>query len=231
MYGYDSTYLLVILGLVLGMLAQSGVKRAYETYSRVHTQAGIPASSMVQDLLRRNGNDHVTVQKIAGSLTDHYNPADETLSLSEGVYASDSVAAVAVAAHEAGHAMQKMDAYAPLTLRSISVPVVNFGSQAAMPIFFVGLIMSFRPLVYLGIGLFGLSVFFSLITLPVELDASHRALKMLEAGQYLNAEEMVGAKKVLRSAAMTYVASALASLLNLARLLMIAQRGNRNRER
>ncbi len=225
----DWTYILVIAGLVLGMIAQSGVKRAYQEYSRVHTSQGLPASVVVMDLLRRNGNNAVSLNQIQGSLTDNYDPRNETLSLSESVYNSDSIAAIAVAAHEAGHAMQKMEAYKPLMIRSISVPAVQFGSQAAIPLFIGGLIFSFQPLVYGGIGLFALSVLFALITLPVEFDASRRALRMLSDGAYLNESELEGAKKVLRAAAMTYVASALASLLNLVRLILISQRGSSRR--
>lgn len=226
---FDWTYVLVLVGLLIGLLAQNGVRRAYQEYSQIHSAQGIPASTVVMDLLRRNGNDRVTLQLIGGELTDNYNPKDETLSLSQTVYDSDSIAAIAVAAHEAGHAMQKMEEYKPLILRSFSVPAVQFGSQAAMPIFIAGLLLSFRPLLYVGIGLFALSVLFALITLPVEFDASRRAVKMLQEGGYLNDSEIGGAKKVLRAAAMTYVASALASLLNLVRLIMIAQRGSSRR--
>ena len=223
------TFVLVLVGLLIGLLAQNGVRRAYQEYSQIHSAQGIPASTVVMDLLRRNGNDRVTLQLIGGELTDNYNPKDETLSLSQTVYDSDSIAAIAVAAHEAGHAMQKMEEYKPLILRSFSVPAVQFGSQAAMPIFIAGLLLSFRPLLYVGIGLFALSVLFALITLPVEFDASRRAVQMLQEGGYLNDSEIGGAKKVLRAAAMTYVASALASLLNLVRLIMIAQRGSSRR--
>ncbi|MBQ6529239.1 MAG: zinc metallopeptidase [Clostridia bacterium] len=226
---FDWTYVLVLVGLLIGLLAQNGVRRAYQEYSQIHSAQGIPASTVVMDLLRRNGNDRVTLQLIGGELTDNYNPKDETLSLSQTVYDSDSIAAIAVAAHEAGHAMQKMEEYKPLILRSFSVPAVQFGSQAAMPIFIAGLLLSFRPLLYVGIGLFALSVLFALITLPVEFDASRRAVQMLQEGGYLNDSEIGGAKKVLRAAAMTYVASALASLLNLVRLIMIAQRGSSRR--
>lgn len=234
MYYYpigDWTYLLVIAGLILGLIAQSGVKRAYQEYSNVHSSQGFPASTVVMDLLRQNGNDSVSLNQVNGTLSDHYDPRSNTLSLSESVYHSDSIAAIAVAAHEAGHAMQKRDEYKPLIMRSVSVPVVQFGSQAAMPIFIGGLLFSFQPLLYLGIGLFALSVLFAIITLPVEFNASSRALRMLSEGAYLNETELEGAKKVLRAAAMTYVASALASLLNLVRLILIAQRGSNRRRR
>ena len=227
----DWTYLLVIIGLGIGMAAQYGVKRAYREFSQVATQQGMPASAVVMDLLRQNGNSSVSLARIGGELTDNYNPQNNTLSLSDAVFHSNSVAALAIAAHEAGHAMQHMEGYVPLQVRSFSVPAVQIGSQAAIPIFIAGLIFSFRPLVFVGIGLFALSVFFALITLPVEFDASRRGLRMLSDGCCLSESELSGAKKVLRSAALTYVASALASLLNLVRLILIAQGGSRRRRR
>ena len=224
----DWTYLLIIPGLLLGLWAQSQVSSAYQKYSAVPTRLGQPASLMAQDLLRRNGNNVVTVGRVSGNLTDHYDPAREVLNLSDGVYGSSSVAALGIAAHEAGHAMQKMEGYAPLTLRSAAVPVVNIGSSLSTPLFFVGLLMAWQPLVYLGIGLFSLSTIFALITLPVEFDASRRAVRMLTEGGYVTGEEEQGVKKVLRAAALTYVAAAVTSLLTLLRLLLIA---NRNRRR
>ena len=223
----DWTYLLVIPGLLLGLWAQSQVSSAYQKYSSVGTRLGQPASQMVQDLLRRNGNNVVSVGRVPGNLTDHYDPSKETLNLSDGVYGSSSVAALGIAAHEAGHAMQKMEGYAPLALRSAVVPVVNIGSSLSTPLFFVGLLMAWQPLVYLGIGLFSLSTIFALITLPVEFDASRRAVRMLTEGGYVTGEEEQGVRKVLRAAALTYVAAAVTSLLTLLRLLLIANRGRR----
>lgn len=224
----DWTYLLVIPGLILGLWAQAKVNGAYQKYSAVPTRLGQPASAMVQDLLRRNGNSVVSIGKVSGNLTDHYDPSKEVLNLSEGVYGSSSVAALGIAAHEAGHAMQKMEGYAPLTLRSAAVPLVNIGSTMATPLFFVGLLMAWQPLVYLGIALFSLSTLFALITLPVEFDASRRAVRMLTEGGYVTGEEEQGVRKVLSAAALTYVAAAVTSLLTLLRLLLIA---NRNRRR
>lgn len=225
---FDWTYLLIIPGLVLGMWAQHKVKSAYQEYSRVPTRMGRSASEVVQELLRRNGNHAVSVGRISGQLTDHYNPGNETLNLSEGVYNSSSVAALGIAAHEAGHAMQKMEGYAPLKLRTAAVPVVNIGSQASTPLFILGLIMSWQPLVYIGIGLFSLSVIFSLITLPVEFDASNRAIRMLTEGGYVTENERSGVKAVLNAAALTYVAAAVTSLLSLLRLLLIARSRDRD---
>ena len=226
MYGFDWTYLLVIAGLILGLIAQHRVNQAYEKYAKVPTSFGRPAWEVANMILLRNGNQRVSVQRISGKLTDHYDPRNETLSLSEGVYDSSSVSAIGIAAHEAGHAMQKMESYAPLALRSAAVPVVNIGSRASMPIY---VLLSVEPLVWVGIGLFSLAVIFALITLPVELNASSRALRMLQDSGVMTEDELAGVRHVLRAAAMTYVASALASLLTLVRLLLIAQGSSRRR--
>lgn len=223
MFYFDWTYLMIIPGLLLGLWAQSQVSSAYQKYSRVGTHLGAPASRVVNDLLRRNGNSIVQVQPTSGQLTDHYDPSTETLRLSEGVYHSPSVAALGIAAHEAGHAMQKLEHYAPLKLRTALVPVVNIGSSAAIPLFFAGILFSWKPLMTLGIFAFSLSVIFSLITLPVEFDASRRAVRMLQDGGYVTSDELTGVEKVLRAAALTYVAAAVSSLLNLLRLLIIAR--------
>ncbi len=225
-YYFDWTYLLLIPGLLLGLWAQSQVKSTFEKYSKVSTRLGRPAYEAVADLLRSNGNQNVIIKRVSGSLTDHYDPRNETLNLSESVYDSYSVAALGVAAHEAGHAMQKQTNYAPLALRSAAVPVVNIGSSLATPLFVLGLILSWKPLVTIGIVAFSLSVLFALITLPVEFDASHRAVQMLRDGGYMTADELSGVEKVLRAAALTYVASAVTSLLSLLRLILIARRRN-----
>lgn len=225
-YYFDWTYLLLIPGLLLGLWAQAQVKSTFEHYSKVSTRLGRPAYEAVADLLRRNGNQNVIIQRVSGSLTDHYDPRNETLNLSESVYDSYSVAALGVAAHEAGHAMQKQTNYAPLALRSAAVPVVNIGSSLATPLFVLGLILSWKPLVTIGIVAFSLSVLFALITLPVEFDASRRAVQMLRDGGYVTADELSGVQKVLRAAALTYVASAVTSLLSLLRLVLIARRRN-----
>ena len=226
LYYLDWTYLLLIPGLILGLWAQHRVNSTYQEYGKVGTALGRPACEVAQDLLRRNGNAEVRVGRVHGQLTDHYDPAKEVLNLSDGVYGSSSVAALGVAAHEAGHAMQKQEGYAPLKLRTAAVPIVNFGSSAATPLFVLGLIFSWQPLVYVGIALFSLSVIFALITLPVEFDASRRAVRMLTEGGYVTEEERSGVKAVLNAAALTYVASAVTSLLSLLRLLLIARRNN-----
>lgn len=228
MFFYDWTYLLIIPGLLLGLWAQSRVKGTYAEYSRVATRLGQPAERVVGDMLHRNGNSVVRIGRVSGQLTDHYNPADETLKLSEGVYGSASVAALGIAAHEAGHAMQKLEGYGPLKLRTAAVPVVNIGSSLSTPLFIAGLIFSWQPLVTVGIALFALSTLFALITLPVEFDASRRAVKMLTDGGYISGYEEEGVRKVLNAAAMTYVAAAVTSLLSLLRLVLIANRNRRD---
>ena len=228
MFYFDWTYLLIIPGLLLGMWAQHKVNSAYQQYTRVGTRLGRPASDVVAELLRRNGNHAVRIGRVSGQMTDHYDPGKELLNLSDGVYNSASVAALGIAAHEAGHAMQKMEGYAPLKLRTAAVPIVNIGSTASTPLFFLGLIMSWQPLVYIGIALFSLSVLFSLITLPVEFDASNRAIRMLTEGGYVTESERSGVKAVLNAAALTYVASAVTSLLSLLRLLIIARSRDRD---
>lgn len=228
MFYFDWTYLLIIPGLILGLWAQSRVNSAYQKYSRVATRLGQPASAMVADLLRRNGNYAVSVGRVSGNLTDHYDPRTEKLNLSDGVYGSSSIAALGIAAHEAGHAMQKKEGYAPLKLRTAVVPMVNIGSSLSTPLFMLGLIFSWQPLVYVGIALFSLSTIFALITLPVEFDASRRAVDMLTSAGYVTGEEERGVRKVLNAAALTYVAAAVTSLLSLLRLLLIARRYDRD---
>ncbi len=224
MFYFDWTYLLIIPGLILGIWAQSKVKSAYAEYSRIPTRLGRSAATVVDELLRRNGNNKVRIGRVSGELTDHYNPGNETLNLSDGVYGSASIAALGIAAHEAGHAMQKHEGYAPLRLRTAIVPAVNICSSLSTPLFFLGLIMSWEPLLTLGIILFAASTVFALVTLPVEFNASNRAVAMLTEGGYVTGEEERGVRKVLQAAALTYVASAVTSLLSLLRLVLIANR-------
>lgn len=226
MFFYDWTYLLIIPGLLLGIWAQIKVKSTYAEYSRISTRLGRSASNVVGDLLRRNGNNQVSIGRVSGEMTDHYNPANETLNLSDGVYGSDSIAALGIAAHEAGHAMQKQEGYAPLRLRTAIVPAVNICSGLSTPLFFLGLVMAWEPLTTLGIILFAASTVFALVTLPVEFNASKRAVAMLTEAGYVNGEEERGVRKVLTAAALTYVAAAVTSLLSLLRLVLIARRRN-----
>lgn len=227
MFYFDWTYLLIIPGLLLGLWAQHKVNSTYQQYSRIATRLGRSASEVVADLLRRNGNYAVSVGHVAGNLTDHYNPSTETLNLSDGVYSSPSVAALGIAAHEAGHAMQKKEGYAPLMLRTAIVPAVNICSMLSTPLFFMGILFTWDVLTTLGIVLFAASTVFALVTLPVEFNASNRAVRMLIDGGYVTHDEEQGVRAVLNAAAMTYVASAVTSLLSLLRLVLISNRRRR----
>jgi Zn-dependent membrane protease YugP len=220
---FDSWTLLMLIALGLGLFAQSRVKAAYTKYLKVPTQAGTPAAQVVDDILRRQGNGNVRIQAIPGTLTDHYDPRNETLGLSEGVFNSSSVAALGIAAHEAGHAMQKKEGYAPLALRGALVPVVSIGSNLSVPIVIAGLALSIGPLVTVGIVLFAVAVVFALITLPVEFNASARAIRMLTSGGYITGSEEAGVRRVLNAAAMTYVASAIGAVVQLLRLIAISR--------
>ena len=223
---YDWTMILVIPGLLLGLYAQFKVKSTFDRYSRVRTKSGLTAEAAARMLLSRGGSTNVTISRVNGSLTDHYDPSSKTLRLSDSVYGSDSVAAVGVAAHECGHALQEHDGYGLLKLRTALVPVVNIGSSLYLPIFMAGLLFSWEPLQTVGILCFGLTLLFSLVTLPVEINASKRALGMLEG--VLDAEELQGAKAVLSAAALTYLASVISSALQLLRLILISRSRNRD---
>ena len=220
---YDWTYILLIPALILSMWAQFRVSSTFSRFSKVRASSGMTATQMAEQLLHAEGVYDVSVERTRGNLTDHYDPKNMVLRLSDSTANSTSVAALGVAAHEAGHVLQHRDGYAPLMLRTAAVPVVNIGSNLSWPLFLVGLIVSWEPLVYAGIALFALAVLFALITLPVEFNASKRALAALEANGYLQpGEEMRGARKVLSAAAMTYVASAFMAIMQLLRLLAIA---------
>lgn len=227
MFYWDWTYLLMIPGLLLGIWAQARVSSAYSKYSQTPSARGVSAAQAAQTLLRQNGNTRVSVERVGGTLSDHYDPRSETLRLSEGVFGSSSLAALGIAAHEAGHAMQKFEGYGPMKLRTAIVPVVQIGSQAYFPLFLLGIIFSWQPLVTLGIIAFSLSLIFALVTLPVEFDASRRGIQMLLAGGFITAGEEAGVRKVLSAAAMTYVAAAVTSLLQLLRLILISRRNDR----
>ena len=220
---YDWTYILLIPALILSMWAQFRVSSTFSRFSKVRASSGMTATQMAEQLLHAEGVYDVSVERTRGNLTDHYDPKNMVLRLSDSTANSTSVAALGVAAHEAGHVLQHRDGYAPLMLRTAAVPVVNIGSNLSWPLFLAGLIFSWEPLLYAGIALFALAVLFALITLPVEFNASKRALAALETNGYLQpGEEMRGAKKVLSAAAMTYVASAFMAIMQLLRLLAIA---------
>lgn len=221
---FDSTILWMIPGLLLGLWAQYKVKSTFSKYSKYITHSGVTAERAAAHILQQNGAGDVQITRVSGSLTDHYDPTTNTLRLSDSVYGSPSIAALGVAAHEAGHALQKAENYKFLSLRSVMVPVVNIGSHLSWPIFLAGILFSWPPLMYAGIIAFALVVLFSLITLPVEFDASRRAVALLNSGGFLTMEEEAGVKKVLNAAALTYVASFVSALLQLMRLLAILNR-------
>ena len=213
---------LLIPALVLTLYAQAKVRSAYSEMSQVRAASGMTGAQVALSLLQRNNIFDVEVEEIPGNLTDHYDPIGKKLRLSTDVYHSDSLAALGVAAHETGHAIQHKMAYAPLKWRSAIFPVANLGSTLAMPMFFIGLFISaFDFLMDLGIILFAGAVLFHVVTLPVEFNASHRAMVQLSEGGYLRADEIAGARKVLNAAALTYVAAAAMAVLQLIRLLLI----------
>ena len=221
---FDYYYLvLVVPTLLLSLYAQFKVKSAFSKYSQVQTMRKISGKEAAALLLRSNSISDVSIQRVGGSLSDHYDPSHKVLRLSDPVYDKTSIAAVGVAAHETGHAIQDKEKYAPLVLRSTLVPVANIGSSAGPYLALAGIIFRMNLLLNIGIILFACAVLFYLITLPVEIDASRRALKVLEHNAILSQEELKGAKKVLSAAALTYVASALTAMANLLRLILISR--------
>lgn len=228
MFFYDYTYILVIIGGILCMLASANVNRTYSRYMSFYNSRGLRAENVAQKILNNAGIFDVSIERISGNLTDHYSPREKVLRLSDSVYGSSSVAAIGVAAHECGHAIQHQRGYIPITIRNLIVPVANFGSNAAWPVLVFGAIINNGTLVNIGIILFSFAVLFQLVTLPVEFNASGRALKILKEQNILQGRELNGAKKVLRAAAMTYVASMVAILLQLLRLLLIFGRRDRS---
>ena len=231
-YGIDPTYFLVIIGAVICMIASAKVKTTYNKYSQYRSASGMTGAEAAQRILNSAGIYDVTVQHISGNLTDHYNPATKTLNLSDSVYSSTSVAAVGVAAHECGHAIQHQHSYFPLTLRTAIVPVANIGSSIAWPLIVFGLLFSRNSgamFINLGILCFSFAVLFQLVTLPVEFNASSRALRILGEQGVLSESELPYTRKVLKAAALTYVASAAAAILQLLRLVLLF--GGRDRDR
>lgn len=228
-YGlFDWTYLLVIAGAVLSAIASSKVKTTYAKFGKVASRNGLNATDAARMILDNAGLRHVRIDRIAGDLTDHYSPKELVLRLSDTTYNSRSIAAIGVAAHECGHAIQHAEQYAPLNVRNAIVPVVNLGSKLSWPMIMIGLLLGFTGFLDFGIVLFSLTLIFQLITLPVEFNASSRALRILSDSNMLYEDELSGAKKVLSAAAMTYVAAAIASLLSLLRLIILF--GGRRRD-
>ena len=227
-YGLDGTYLLVVIGAVLSMVASTKVKTTYAKYGNVVSQRRMTATQAARRILDNAGLQHVRIERVAGDLTDHYSPNEMVLRLSDTTINSTSIAAIGVAAHECGHAIQHAKHYAPLTIRNTIVPVVNIGSKLSWPMILMGLLIGFTAFLDLGIILFSFGLIFQLITLPVEFNASSRALQILEQSGMLYEDELRGAKKVLSAAAMTYVAAAVASLLSLLRLIILYGGRRRN---
>ena len=229
---WDPTYYLVLIGSVICLLASRKVRSTYAKYSQVRSMSGMTGRAAAEALLRSQGIYDVTVERVAGNLTDHYDPRSKVLRLSESVYGSDSVAAIGVAAHECGHAIQHAQNYMPLTIRGALVPVANLGSTLCWPLILIGLLFfnsqSSNLFIQLGIILFSAVVLFQLITLPVELNASGRAMKLLGSEGILYEDELKHTRKVLTAAALTYVASAAASILQLLRLFLLF--GGRGRD-
>lgn len=219
---FDYYYLLLVVpALLITVWAQYKVKSTFARYSRVLSSRGISGSRAAEDILRGAGLYDIRVEPVAGSLTDHYDPRAGVIRLSQDVYGSTSVASIGVAAHEAGHALQHAEHYAPLKLRNAIIPLTNLGSTLSIPLVLIGYFMGAQPLVTAGIVLFSLVVVFQLITLPVEFNASRRAIAIIGQQAMLSSEELQGAQKVLTAAALTYVASLLVSLANLLRLVLL----------
>lgn len=229
MYYYDPTYFLTLLGAIICMIASANVNSTFRRYSSVGSQRHITAAQAAEWILRSAGIYDVTIQHVAGDLTDHYAPNEKVLRLSDSVYNSTSVAAIGVAAHECGHAIQHQVGYAPLALRSLAVPLASIGSTLSWPLILIGILLGFGGLAKIGVILFLFVVFFQLITLPVEFNASHRAMEVLESGGLLAQEELSGARKVLTAAAMTYVAAVFSAILQLVRLIAITGGTRRRR--
>ena len=224
----DFTYILVIIGAVISMIASWNVNARFKKYSTVRNSRGITSQQAAETILHGAGIYDVRIERISGNLTDHYSPSEKVLRLSDSVYNQTSVAAIGVAAHECGHAIQHQVGYGPLKLRSLSVPIANIGSKLSWPILIAGLAMGSFGLAQVGVWMFVAVVFFQLITLPVEFDASHRAIKILDQSNMLAGEELAGSKKVLMAAALTYVAALFSTILQLLRLIMIVNNSRRD---
>lgn len=231
-YGFDWTYLMVLAGAILSMVASAKVNSTFQRYAKVRSMSGMTGAQVARKILDRNGLNNIPVEHVSGNLSDHYDPSAKVLRLSDSTYNSVSVAAIGVAAHECGHAIQHKEGYGPLKLRTAIVPAANIGSRLGVPIILLGLLFggggSF--LVNLGIWVFSLAVLFQIVTLPVEFNASNRALVMLEDYGVLGTDEKRKAKSVLSAAAMTYVAAAASSILQLLRLIILfgGRRNNRD---
>ena len=226
---WDPTYILVIIGAIISAIASWNVNRTYKNFSKFSNGKGFSAEDVAALVLHKAGIYDVRIERIRGSLTDHYSPNEKVLRLSDTVYGSTSVAAIGVAAHECGHAIQHHQGYFPLKLRAASVPIANIGSKLSWPIILIGLIFDWTGIAQIGVYLFTFVFFFQLITLPVEYNASSRALHVLEERKLLIGGELKGASKVLKAAALTYVAALFSSILQLLRLILLTRRNDRRR--
>ena len=226
---WDQTIIILIPALIFSLIAQLMVKGAFSKYSGVRNSRGYTGADAARAILDRNGLSYIRIEHINGELTEHYDPSANVIRLSDSVYNNDSVAAVGVAAHEAGHAVQYAEGYGPIKVRSAIIPITQFGSNLSTPLVIFGIIFSSNVLITAGILLFCTVVLFQAITLPVEFNASGRALKVLREEHFLDDDEMKGAKSVLTAAALTYVAAMFSALASLARLLLIRNRNNSRR--
>lgn len=235
MFYFDWTYVVLVLPcLILSMAASANVNSTFRRYSKQHSLRGLTGAEAARRVLSANGVQGVGIERVSGNLTDHYDPRTNVIRLSDGVYSDTSTAAIGVACHEAGHAVQYAQHYAPIKLRAAIIPVTNFGSRLAMPLILLGILFSglgelSYTIVYLGIACFSLSLVFQLVTLPVEFNASRRAMDAIAASELLTDEEQRGARKTLTAAAMTYVAATAVALAQLLRLIVIFGGGNRRR--
>ena len=228
-FNYNWTIILIIPGVIISVYAQIKVQSTFNKYSKMRTEKGMTGYLAARKILDENGLFYINIEQVRGHLSDHYDPRANVIRLSDSVYHSSSPAAIGVAAHEAGHALQYANAYSPIKLRAALVKVTGFGSMMAIPLFFIGLLAAYEPLMLAGIILYATISFFQLVTLPVEFNASNRALRFLKESQMLNKEELSASKEVLSAAAMTYVAALLTSLLTLLRLiLLVGGRSKRN---
>lgn len=222
---FDPTYFLILIGVIISLVASAKLNGTYQRYSGVRSVCGLTGAEAAKRLLNNQGIYDVTIRRVAGNLTDHYDPRSKTVNLSDAVYNSTSIAAIGVAAHECGHAMQDAGDYAPLRIRAALVPAANIGASLSWPLIIIGIILGGTSLISVGIILFSLAVLFQLVTLPVEYNASHRAVTLLDSTGILAGQEVGQTRKVLNAAALTYVAAAAASILQLLRLLLLF--GNR----
>ncbi len=231
-YGLDWTYILVLIGAILCMAASAKVNSTYNKYSKVRSMTGMTGAQVAQKILQYNGIYDVQIEHVRGNLTDHYDPSKKVLRLSDSVYGSTSVAAIGVAAHECGHAVQHQVGYVPIKIRSALVPAANIGSKLGLPLILLGVIFggAGSTLAQIGIWVFALAVLFQIVTLPVEFNASGRAIKMLDQYGILHHQEVGHVKKVLSAAALTYVAAAASAILQLLRLVLIFGGGRDRRD-